>query len=278
MVRFCCFEAPCFRADPHILGNYVMRLIVIGFLLSALAFGLCIQLYPLPLSFAESVVSEREVLLCLVALPLLVVIEGLWSMVQAGRARSVAVLLQEITERSTGYQERADALKVKLAAQEKAYSLEIDALRDAVRSAEAQRDAAQSKVANKGKDVLHFLSRLQEKGRFVDFVMEDVGAFTDQQIGAAARYVHGGCRSVVNEYLDLSPVQEGEEGKAITIAAIENPLMLRFIGRSAVQFPVTGTLVHRGWKATRVSLPEVSGGSTALEGSAVIMPAEIELR
>ncbi len=278
-----------------------MRLIVLGCFLLLLAVGISEQVFPLPLAVGGLVFGEAEVLLCLVAFPLLVVVEGFWSMVQSSRARGVSALLEAITEQSTGYQERAaqaiqkqrelstelleatertEHLMAKIASQENAFASESTQLRDALRSAEAQRDVAHAQSAGKGKDVLHFLSRLQEKGRFVDFVMEDVGTCTDQQIGAAARYVHGGCRSVVKEYLDLVPVQEGEQGKAVTISTMKDPMMLRFIGRSALQFPVTGTLIHRGWKATRVSLPELSTSvvGAVLEGGPVITPAEVELR
>jgi hypothetical protein len=37
--------------------------------------------------------------------------------------------------------------------------------------------------------VLHFLGRLQEKGRLVDFVMDDIAPYSNEQVGAAARIV-----------------------------------------------------------------------------------------
>src|SRR4051794_27027006 len=37
-----------------------------------------------------------------------------------------------------------------------------------------------------GSEALLLLSMLQEKGRFVDFLMEDIGGFANEQVGAAA--------------------------------------------------------------------------------------------
>src|SRR5206468_89714 len=43
-------------------------------------------------------------------------------------------------------------------------------------------------------EVVALFALLQEKGRFVDFLMDDVTAYDDAQVGAAARVVHQGCR------------------------------------------------------------------------------------
>src|SRR5690349_12560463 len=45
-------------------------------------------------------------------------------------------------------------------------------------------------------EIVAFFALLQEKGRFVDFLMDDVTAYDDAQVGAAARVVHQGCREV----------------------------------------------------------------------------------
>ena len=39
-------------------------------------------------------------------------------------------------------------------------------------------------------EIVHFLAMLQEKGRLVDFLMDDINAYNDAQVGAAARVVH----------------------------------------------------------------------------------------
>src|SRR4051812_2683242 len=65
--------------------------------------------------------------------------------------------------------------------------------------------------AKPGQDQLHasglfILSMLQREGRLIDFLQEDVAAFSDSEVGAAARVVHEGCRKVVRQYLALEPV------------------------------------------------------------------------
>lgn len=53
--------------------------------------------------------------------------------------------------------------------------------------------------------VIQFLSRLQEKGRLIDFVMDDMTPYGDEQVGAAARIVHQGCQEVLGDFFSISP-------------------------------------------------------------------------
>ena len=43
---------------------------------------------------------------------------------------------------------------------------------------------------------LQLLALLQRDGRLVDFLQEEIDAYTDAQIGAAVRDIHRGCRKV----------------------------------------------------------------------------------
>jgi hypothetical protein len=45
-------------------------------------------------------------------------------------------------------------------------------------------------------EIVSFLGLLQERGRLVDFLMEDITSYDDAQVGAAARVVHQGCKAV----------------------------------------------------------------------------------
>ena len=65
--------------------------------------------------------------------------------------------------------------------------------------------------------LLQLISLLQEKGRFLDFVMDDVSAYSNEQIGAAARIVHGGCVQVLQEYFAITPLSTEQEGAKIQI-------------------------------------------------------------
>ncbi|MBD3316177.1 MAG: DUF2760 domain-containing protein, partial [Chitinivibrionales bacterium] len=79
---------------------------------------------------------------------------------------------------------------------------------------------------------LVLLSLLQEKGRLIDFVMEDITTYSDQQVSAAARVVHQGCREVVTNSFDPAPVSEEAEKKSISLPR----------GYSAEEFRIVGTV------------------------------------
>ena len=61
------------------------------------------------------------------------------------------------------------------------------------------------------------LALLQRDGRLVDFLMEDLTAYDDAQIGAAVRDVHAGSRQALERYFTLEPVLDDEEGRPVTL-------------------------------------------------------------
>ena len=44
---------------------------------------------------------------------------------------------------------------------------------------------------------LRLLAALQEEGRLIDFFSEDIGLYSDEQIGAATRGIHESCRKAL---------------------------------------------------------------------------------
>ncbi|MBV9288668.1 MAG: DUF2760 domain-containing protein, partial [Hyphomicrobiales bacterium] len=56
-------------------------------------------------------------------------------------------------------------------------------------------------------EIVQFLAMLQEKGRLVDFLMDDINAYSDAEVGAAARVVHAGCKNVLHEHFSIHPVR-----------------------------------------------------------------------
>lgn len=120
---------------------------------------------------------------------------------------------------------------------------------------------------------LQLLGLLQQGGRFVDFLEEDVSHFSDAEIGAAARVVHDGCRKVVHEHLDIEPVRAEEEGSRVTLESGFDATRIRVTGNVVGQPPFTGTLVHRGWRTVQVRLPKLAQGHDV----GVLAPAEVEL-
>ena len=48
------------------------------------------------------------------------------------------------------------------------------------------------------------LAILQRDSRLVDFLMEDIAAYSDDQIGAAVRELHDQCRDSIARYVTLA--------------------------------------------------------------------------
>lgn len=120
---------------------------------------------------------------------------------------------------------------------------------------------------------LFVLGLLQREGRLIDFLEEDVGSFSDAEVGAAARVVHEGCRKVLRQYLALAPVLPEAEGARVSVPAGFDARRIQLTGNVAGQPPFSGALKHHGWVATSVTLPTVS---EAMDPT-VLAPAEVEL-
>jgi Domain of unknown function (DUF2760) len=119
---------------------------------------------------------------------------------------------------------------------------------------------------------LRLLGMLQEEGRFVDFLAEDLAPYPDEQIGAAARGIHEGCRKALGERIAFEPVLRGSEGDEITVDAGFDPAAIRLTGNVGGAPPFRGVLRHTGWRVTRAALPARRGHDPRL-----IAPAEVEI-
>lgn len=106
-------------------------------------------------------------------------------------------------------------------------------------------------------EVITFLSRLQEKGRLIDFLMDDISGHDDAAVGAAARVVHQGCRAVVDEHLSIEAIESTPEGSSISLPEGYDANQYRLTGNLSGKAPFSGTLVHKGWKVSSVNLPKV---------------------
>src|SRR5439155_9185287 len=105
---------------------------------------------------------------------------------------------------------------------------------------------------------LMLLAALQREGRLIDFLQQEVAAFSDEDIGAAARVVHGGCRKALRQFFEIAPAMPGDEGASLTIPARFDPQRVRLTGNVSGQPPFHGTLQNHGWIATAVRLPSIS--------------------
>jgi hypothetical protein len=123
------------------------------------------------------------------------------------------------------------------------------------------------------RSALQLLALLQQEARFLDFIHEDIQAFSDADIGAAARVVHEGSRKIIQQHLTLQPIRTENEMSRITIPEGFDASRLRLTGRLLGQAPFNGTLIHCGWYAAEVHLPKL----VAEHDARVIAPAEVEL-
>lgn len=120
---------------------------------------------------------------------------------------------------------------------------------------------------------LQILGILQRDARLVDFFMEDISAYSDDQVGAAVRNLHEQARAALERYVQLGPVIDGVEG---TYTKIEksDPAAVKLLGNVPASGKAPGgTLRHKGWRAANVNLPPL----VATQNVSIIAPAEIEV-
>lgn len=116
------------------------------------------------------------------------------------------------------------------------------------------------------------LAIFQAEGRLLDFLNEEIEGYGDADVGAAVREVHRGCKKALRDHFELAPVRTEEEESKVTVPAGFNPSELRLVGNVVGQPPFSGTLKHKGWRATVVRLPQITK-----DAGLVIAPAEIEV-
>ena len=123
-------------------------------------------------------------------------------------------------------------------------------------------------------DAIALLSTLQRESRLVDFLMEDLTAYTDDQVGAAVRTVQQDASKVLSRLFAPQPVISDHEGAAVQVPSGFDAARFRLTGKVAGSAPFQGTLRHHGWEATRCELPQFTGGEQAAK---TIAPAEVEI-
>ncbi|VXC68848.1 DUF2760 domain-containing protein [Massilia sp. 9I] len=127
--------------------------------------------------------------------------------------------------------------------------------------------------APSAESALQLLGLFQREARLIDFTQENLSAYSDADIGAAARVVHEGCARVLREHFTIEPVRLETEGTRITLEEGFDAASVRLTGNVVGQAPFKGTLSHRGWRASKVQLPQLAEKHDAR----VLAPAEVEL-
>lgn len=122
---------------------------------------------------------------------------------------------------------------------------------------------------------LQLLQILQRDARLVDFLMEDIQSYADDQIGAAVRTIHTDARAALHRHFTLAPVIDGVEGthQKLEASKAPDPNRIKLIGNVPASGKVPGgTLRHRGWLVSNATLPPLGK-----QDPGILAPAEIEV-
>jgi hypothetical protein len=120
---------------------------------------------------------------------------------------------------------------------------------------------------------LRLLALLQREGRLLDFLLEDITAATDDQIGAGVRELHRKSQQVIKEHLTLEPVVAGQEEQMVDVPSGFDPSAIHLTGNVTGNPPFKGVLKHHGWRVKTYKLPGPPPGQDDL----VVAAAEVEL-
>ncbi|TWU04837.1 DUF2760 domain-containing protein [Stieleria varia] len=119
-------------------------------------------------------------------------------------------------------------------------------------------------------EAVTLLSALQRESRLIDLIQENLGDYSDAQVGAAARPCLLQCKSTLDRLIGLAPVSDAGEGNSVDVG--ENPSAARYqwVGEGSGG---SGKLIHKGWVATKTELPEWTGDDADAN---VIAPAQLQ--
>jgi hypothetical protein len=126
------------------------------------------------------------------------------------------------------------------------------------------------------RQAITLLGLLQSKGRFVDFLMQDIARYDDAKVGGVARFVHAGCSKVLTDHFSIEPVHAGSEGQKIELKAAFDPQQYKLTGKVASSPPYSGKVVHKGWKSGPIRLPQPIENDDQEQDEFIIVPAEVE--
>lgn len=150
---------------------------------------------------------------------------------------------------------------------------ELASANERVEKLKAEAEEAKGKLGKARDDgALALLSWLQREGRLIDFLKEDIDDYEDEQVGAAVRAIHKGCRKVLDEGLKLEAILPGEEESKVEVPAGFDPVAISLTGKVKGDPPFKGTLMHHGWRSSEVKVPVPEAVDTS-----VLAAAEVEL-
>jgi hypothetical protein len=124
--------------------------------------------------------------------------------------------------------------------------------------------------ASSNDGAVQILGLIQRESRLIDFLMEDITPYSDEQVGAAVRDVQSQAQKSLDRYLQLSPVIDAVEETVVETAGLE-AASYKLIGKVPPNGKAPrGVLRHKGWKAAKVDLPSA-------KPSSILAAAELEV-
>jgi hypothetical protein len=115
------------------------------------------------------------------------------------------------------------------------------------------------------------LAALQREARLVDLIREDLGQYSDAQVGAAARPCLQQCAGVLERWFAIRPLLDAAEGATVDVPADPSPTRYQWVGEGNAS---AGKLVHHGWQVTKVELPQWTGDDADAK---VVAPAQVQV-
>src|SRR6266446_3569626 len=152
-------------------------------------------------------------------------------------------------------------------------ALRDPSFREKVEPLLAPPSTAEEKPPKPSGEPLRLLALLQREGRLLDFLLEDIQAYADAQIGAAVRDIHRQCQATLREHLVLEPVLPQSEGASVEVPTGFDPSAIPLTGNVTGSPPFRGTLQHHGWRVKEIKLTPPPEGQDEF----ILMPAEVEL-
>ena len=139
-----------------------------------------------------------------------------------------------------------------------------------VKAAPAAAPAPPRPSATPADGAAQVLGILQRESRLLDFLMEDIAAYSDEQIGAVVRDVQSQARQTLDRYVKPVPVIDAVEETTIQTAGLD-AASYKLIGNVPASGKASsGILRHKGWKADKIDLPTA-------KPSPILAPAELEV-
>jgi hypothetical protein len=120
---------------------------------------------------------------------------------------------------------------------------------------------------------LRMLAILQAESRLVDFLLEDIQAASDEQIGQAVREVHRKAQAALKQHAVIETVLTAAEGDTTTVPKGFDPSAVRVVGNVTGEPPFTGAVQHPGWRVKELKVQPPPEGADEF----VLQPAEVQV-